>query len=50
MQLDEHDSLSPLFTQNIYNDFLSCVTILYYISLRKLWGIATFPMTLSCVI
>ena len=26
-QLDEHDSLSSLFTQNIYYDFLSCVTI-----------------------
>ena len=26
-QLDERDSLSSLFTQNIYNDFLSCATI-----------------------
>ena len=26
-QLDEHDSLSSFSTQNIYNDFLSCVTI-----------------------
>ena len=33
-QWDEHDSLSSLFTQIIYNDFLSCVT--YYIPIGKL--------------
>ena len=26
-QLDEHDSLSSFSTQNIFNDFLSCMTI-----------------------
>ena len=27
IQLDEHDSLSSFSTQNIYNDFLSCLTM-----------------------
>ena len=36
-QLDEHVSLSSLFTQNIYNDFLSCVKIdLLYLSQKTL--------------
>ena len=36
-QLDEHDSLSSFSTQNIYNDFLSCVTIhLLYLSQKTL--------------
>ena len=34
-QLDEHDFLSSFLTQNIYDDILSCVTILLLYLPRK---------------